>query len=49
MLSAGQTVITTPVILYAKTAQQIMRKTAQQHGHSMKKGAVYLLALVSQM
>ncbi len=45
MLIAGQTMITTPVILHLKTAQHIMRKTAQQRGHSMKTGAATLLAL----
>jgi len=46
MLFAGQTMTITPVILHVKTAQHIMRKTAQQRGHSMKTGAAALFALL---
>lgn len=45
MLFAGQTMITTPVILHVKTAQHIVHKSAQ-HGHSMKPGAARPPALL---
>jgi hypothetical protein len=46
MLFAGQTMITTLVLLHVKTGQHILQQPTQQRGHSMKPGIATLPALL---